>query len=142
MSSLPPIGPEIPQIPPAPLSYAAPVRNDIRDIAIRQKAIQFCILGYFVFGLLSVFRVVPFPLSIVTSLGVLASIITGAVFVFMLAMSLYSTTTGIVLGILTFIPLVGLIVLLIVNGKATNVLRQNGITVGLMGAKSSQIPAP
>jgi ABC-type enterochelin transport system permease subunit len=57
-------------------------------------------------------------------------------------MSLYSTTTGIVLGILTFIPLVGLIVLLIVNGKATNVLRQNGITVGLMGAKSSQIPAP
>ena len=142
MSSMPPNGPQIPVMQAAPLNYAAPVRNDIRQIAIRQKAIQFCILGYFVFGLMAMLRVVPFPLSALVGLGALASIITGAVFVWMLAIALYNTATGIILGLLTLIPLVGLIILLIVNGKATNVLRQHGIQVGLMGAKSSQIPSP
>jgi hypothetical protein len=68
--------------------------------------------------------------------------VTAAVFVFMLALSLYSTGAGIVLGILTLIPVVGLIVLLVINGKATNVLRRHGIRVGLMGADPGQIPAP
>ena len=36
-------------------------------------------------------------------------------------MKVYSTGLGIVLGLLTLIPCVGLIVLLIVNGKATSV---------------------
>jgi hypothetical protein len=44
-----------------------------------------------------------------------------------------------VLGILTLIPLVGLIVLLIVNGKATNLLREDGIHVGLLGARMSDL---
>jgi len=48
--------------------------------------------------------------------------IIGAVFIFMLAISLYSTGAGIVMGILTLVPLVGLIVLLIVNSRATRVL--------------------
>ncbi len=34
------------------------------------------------------------------------------------------------------IPLVGLIILLVVNGKATALLRANGYTVGLMGART------
>jgi hypothetical protein len=42
-----------------------------------------------------------------------------------------------VLGVLALIPLVGLIVLLIVNGKATKILREHGVRVGLMGAKLS-----
>jgi hypothetical protein len=39
----------------------------------------------------------------------------------------------------TMIPLVGLIVLLIMNGKATEKLRKAGIPVGLMGAKMSAL---
>ncbi|MCL4194085.1 MAG: hypothetical protein KJZ87_20275 [Thermoguttaceae bacterium] len=35
---------------------------------------------------------------------------------------------------------IGLITLLVVNGQATNVLRQNGIRVGLLGADMSQLP--
>ena len=76
----------------------------------------------------------------VAGLAVLAAAITGAVFVFMLALAVYNNATGIVLGLLTLIPLIGLIVLLIVNGKATAILRAHGIRVGLMGAKTSQIP--
>ena len=68
--------------------------------------------------------------------------VTAAVFVFMLALALYNTGAGVVLGILTLVPLVGLIVLLIINGKATNTLRHHGIHVGLMGARASEIPAP
>jgi len=41
----------------------------------------------------------------------------------------------IVLGVLSLVPLIGLLVLLVVNGKATNILRQNDIKVGLLGAK-------
>lgn len=46
---------------------------------------------------------------------------------------------GIVLGILTLIPCIGLIVLLVINGKATGVLRENGIGVGLLGANLSKL---
>ena len=102
-----------PAIPPM-LSYATPApRNDLRVIATRQRAIM-----------------------------ALGAVITGAVFVFMLSLAIYSTAVGILLGILTLIPLLGLLVLLMVNGKATTLLRQHGIRVGLMGADPSQIPAP
>jgi hypothetical protein len=65
--------------------------------------------------------------------------IASMVFVFMLAATVYNTVAGVALGILAVIPCVGLIVLLVVNGKATAILRQNGIRVGLLGADSSQI---
>jgi hypothetical protein len=47
-------------------------------------------------------------------------------------------TVGVLLGILTLIPLIGLIVLLVINGKATKVLRANGHRVGLLGASLSE----
>lgn len=123
------------------LDYAQPPAGvDLRTIAVRQRAIMYCILGYIVF-IVAQF-VLPPEIRWVASLAALGMSITAAVFVFMLAIALYSTAAGIVLGILTLIPLVGLIVLLIINGKATNVLRQNGIRVGLMGADPRQIPAP
>ena len=67
------------------------------------------------------------------------SLLVATVFVFLLAIKVYSTGVGILLRVLTLIPVVGLIVLLIVNGKATAILKQNGIKVGLMGADLSQI---
>jgi hypothetical protein len=97
----------------------------LRAIAVRQKV------------------PVPMPeVMLLVTLGVFATLVTAAVFVFMLALSLYNTATGVALGVLTLVPLVGLIVLLIINGKATNVLRDHGIRVGLMGARLSQIPSP
>jgi hypothetical protein len=63
-----------------------------------------------------------------------------AAFIFLLASKLYSLMVGILLGLLTIlVPIIGIIVLLVVNAKATSVLRQNGITVGLSGAKLSQL---
>lgn len=138
--SLPPLPPQIQSAPPM-LDYATPVgRTDLRTVALRQKAIMYCILGYLACAILQM--VAPFPLNLMFSLAVLAAAVTGAVFVFMLCFAIYSTGTAVVLGILTLVPLVGLIVLLIVNGKATGILRQRGLRVGLMGADMRQIPAP
>lgn len=123
---------------PTPLNYAPPARNDLREIAKRQRAIMICILIYII-AVIGQF-ILPPELRIIVSIAILAVMVTATVFVFMLAIALYSTGVGIVLGILTMVPLVGLIVLLIVNGKATNVLREHGIQVGLMGARLDQIP--
>ena len=132
------------RIPPRPqaatLNYAPPGPNDLRKIAIRQRAIMFCILAYFGCGLSSF--ILPAQLRPFCGLGLVAAALTGMVFVFMLAMALYNPALGIILGILTLVPLLGLLVLLMVNNKATTELRQHGITVGLLGADSNQIPSP
>ncbi len=122
---------------PVPLGYAPPPRNDLRQIAMRQKAVMWCILGYLAAVVLQ--AVLSPEIAVLGALLGLTASVTGAGFVFMLAIAIYRTGAGIALGILTLIPLVGLIVLLIVNGKATRIRRENGIKVGLMGANMRQV---
>lgn len=82
-------------------------------------------------------------LAILVCYGIVA--IASTVFIFLLAIKVYSVVVGILLGLLTLLgsltlfPLIGLIVLLLVNGKATKILRQNGIKVGLLGANLKAI---
>lgn len=47
----------------------------------------------------------------------------------------WTTGTKILLIILVFVPLVSLLMLLIVNGRATQALKAAGYKVGLMGAR-------
>ncbi len=112
-------------------------REDLRAVATYQKGILICILIYLI-AVMCRFAI-PEGLQPVLGLGILALGLVGTIFVFMLAVKVYSTGVGILLGILTFIPCIGLIVLLLVNGKATDVLKRNGIKVGLLGANISQI---
>jgi hypothetical protein len=113
------------------------LREDLRSVAKYQKGILVCILIYLV-AVVCQF-LLPDQLRIFLGLGVLLVGLVGTVFVFLLAVKVYSPGVGILLGILTLIPCVGLIALLVVNGKATNVLTQNGIKVGLLGANLSEI---
>ena len=108
-------------------------REEIRAIAGRQKMLCVCLVAYIAAFILLL--VSPGGLTTVFRLIASAASVAGMVFVFLLATKLYGTGLGIVLGILTLSPLVGLIILLVVNGKATGVLRKHGIKVGLMGAK-------
>jgi hypothetical protein len=73
------------------------------------------------------------------ALGIIALGITATVFVFLLSIKVYGTGIGVLLGILTLIPCIGLIILLVINVKATSVLKKNGIKVGLLGADLSSI---
>lgn len=112
-------------------------RSDLRKVAEYQKGILICILVYLV-GVLVQMAMPPGTLPIGALMGLGAGLV-GAVFVFLLAMKLYGALGGGLLGLLTLVPLIGVFVLLVINGKATNVLRQNGIQVGLLGAKTSDL---
>jgi hypothetical protein len=112
-------------------------RDDLRSIATYQKGILVCILIYLV-AVVTQF-ILPPELRLFLGLAVLGVIVTATVFVFLLATKVYSTGIGILLAILTLIPLVGLIVLLVINGKATTVLKRHGIAVGLLGARMSDL---
>lgn len=111
-------------------------RAKLRQVAVYQKAILFCILAYLV-AVPTQFLLPPGlrPLLLIV---VLPAVLTAMVFVFLLALELYNVGMGVLLGILTLIPLVGLIILLVINGKATSLLQLAGYKVGLFGASLSQ----
>ena len=112
-------------------------REELRQIASRQKVILVCILIYLgaVFGQF----LVPIQMRPILILAFFAAVLTGAVFVMLMAIRLYGIGMGILLSVLSIIPILGLLVLLRINGKATSILKENGIAVGLMGADMSQL---
>jgi hypothetical protein len=112
-------------------------RQDLRAIAGYQKAVLVCILVYLALVASQFFLPVEMRTLLVASVIVLG--VVGTVFVFLLATKVYNPGLGVMLGILTLIPCIGLIPLLVVNGKATSVLKEHGVRVGLLGARSSDI---
>src|SRR5262249_39655468 len=106
-------------------------RRELRQIAMYQKGILFSILAYVL--ALPIQFVIPDQLRVLLFIYAIIVCVTGSVFVFLLALLLYSVGIGIAFGVLSLIPYVGLVVLLIVNSKATARLRANGHTVGLLG---------
>jgi hypothetical protein len=105
----------------------------LRTIATRQKMVINCMVIYLFAGIIQF--AVPEELRVLLGIAVFAVVIVATVFVFLLATKVYSTGVGVLLGILTLIPLIGMITLLMVSIKATSILQQNGIKVGLLGAK-------
>ncbi len=73
---------------------------------------------------------------LVFALGIL---IFGAISVFRLQTALNGFVLGTILGVLTLVPLLGLILLLLGSQKATILLKENGIAVGLLGADPNSI---
>lgn len=107
-------------------------RDDLRAVAVRQKVIIICLGLYVAMALLAIF----FP----TNMGAIWAfagvvIIVAAVYVLLLAMKLYGTVFGILLGLLMLLPFIGIIVLLMVNARAIAVLRAAGLEVGFFGVK-------
>ncbi|MFZ5829941.1 MAG: hypothetical protein ACOY3P_07625 [Planctomycetota bacterium] len=121
----------------------------LRNIALYQKAIVFCVLAEIVLYV-ALFMLPAIQTSgpgssifvgLVAILVVLLSIlvvVAAVVFVALLATQLYNLAVGIICAVLTVVPCVGLLVLLILSQKATNVLKQHGYSVGLLGARMSQ----
>lgn len=98
--------------------------QEILDVAKRQSQIIYMI----VINLVAAF--IPF-----------ATIVAGLVqmfFIFKLAQAVRSSVAWLYI-VLAFIPLLGLVGLLILNQSATRILQTQGIKVGLMGARSSDL---
>jgi hypothetical protein len=116
-------------------------REDVRAVAVYQKGVLVSILVCFLAmggqGIMTAALAPPqySPAALLFTVLYFVGAFAGLVFVFLLATRVYGIILGLLLGILTFLPCVGLVVLLVVNGKATSVLRQNGFRVGLLGAR-------
>jgi hypothetical protein len=116
-------------------------REDLKTVAVAQKSILICILLYFIcVGVQPVLGRNPgsSQYSVYLAIVALAVALAAMVSVFILAIRVYSVASGIVLGIGTLVPCLGLLILLIINGKATKILKDNGHHVGFFGADLSR----
>jgi hypothetical protein len=111
-------------------------REDVKSVAVAQKAIMVCILLQMSTGALQFF--VPHEYVIGFLVFAVLVMLASVVSVMMLAMKVFNIGLGIVYGFGTILPCIGLIVLLIVNQRATRILRDNGHEVGFFGAKLSE----
>lgn len=137
MSENPYEAPQASSIPAPGVGERSESRDDVRRVAVYQKGVLFCILIY-LSAYIGLFLVPP-EAAIVPGLILVGVALTSIVFVFLLAMKIYNPVMGIILGIGIIIPVIGLIILLMVSSKATKILRDNGIQVGLLGADLSKI---
>lgn len=113
-------------------------RLHIKTVAKYQKGILGCILLQMLAYLMPVF--LPGELGFFASGAfVLVGAIGSLVYTILLATQIYSTGVAVLLAVLAIVPCIGLIVLLIINGKATAILRANGVKVGLFGANMKQV---
>jgi len=102
----------------------------ITKVASGQKLIIYAILvNFLTVGLCALIGDIGGLLGIVV-------IVMSLVGMFRLASGLgYSTGKKIMFVILLLVPLIGLITLLVLNSRATKVLREGGYKVGLLGAR-------
>jgi hypothetical protein len=113
--------------------------EDLKKVARYQKGIITCI-ALNLLAIVGMLTVDP-NFYIVFELIALVAMFVGAIFVFMLSINVFGISLGIIFGVLCLIPFFGVFVLLGINGKATSILKQNGISVGLFGAKKSSLEA-
>lgn len=107
--------------------------EDLAAIAARQKALLSAIVLY----IFAVVAQIAVPAALASLAYLLAAAATIAAFVLVVALAsrVYGVGLAIILAFFSLIPFIGLLILLMVNGKATSILRQNGIDVGLLGAR-------
>jgi hypothetical protein len=113
--------------------------KDLYKVASAQKAILVALLIYF--GSLIAIQFVRPPLYYVLVVAGLIAAFAMFIFMVILAVQVYNVIGGILLGLLMLIPLLNLLVVLMVNGKATEIIRSNGFKVGIMGADLDEIRA-
>lgn len=121
--------------------------SDLRQIAWLQKFLILVLIGqlFLWLGFIAVMVLgldTPgeddIPLQLTLGLSVVMGL-AGAVLVILIGVKVSGPATGVLLGILTAIPCLGLLMLLIVNTQATGLLQRNGVRVGLLGARLTDI---
>lgn len=119
--------------------------KDLKSVAVYQKGIMFGIL----FNLLSygaamsmggseLAEAAPMLILVLACVALLGALVS-LIFTVLLSMKVYNVAVGILLGLFAIVPCIGLIILFVVNSKATQTLQANGIKIGLMGARLSDV---
>jgi hypothetical protein len=110
-------------------------RADLLRVGKAQRAIMVIIL----ISIVSVGLSFIFPAA---RLGNVATGIFSVIFLFRLARALkYNLFVCAILALGSFVPLLGLLILLSINSRATKTLQSNGVRVGLMGANRADLTA-
>jgi len=114
-------------------------RQALREVAVAQRQVMYCVLGQIGIGVLNVtIGAAKMPaLGIVVLLLALGLLVYMIVSVLKLAKALDLSQA--LYAVLMIIPCVSLLVLLSLSGKATERLKQAGIKVGLLGADPNSI---
>ena len=108
--------------------------EEIVQVAKNQTFLLYCVLAKLLFYLISLLLG---PLMPVVGL---AALVCSIVFFVKLRLAMKkSLLLTIIAAILLFIPLLGLITLLINSSAATRILRSAGLRVGLMGVSSTEL---
>lgn len=117
-------------------------RDSIRSIAVAQKLILLGILVNIGLFAISVLGQGSIPALQVLALPVYLCAIGLQLYgCFRLARGLgWNVAITVVCLILMFVPIIGLLTLLILNQKATTALRAAGLHVGLLGVRTSELP--
>jgi hypothetical protein len=122
-------------------------KKQLRTIAFYQKYLIRCVLiqiVIYVGSLVLSAAARPLPqgpalaVGLLLLLALLVAGVAGTVFACMLANKIYGVGGAVLFAILSLIPCLGLIALLVVNSKATGLLRERGYTVGFLGAHLSE----
>ncbi len=112
-------------------------REDLKWIATCQRGMIVLILCYFCLLLASAF--LPSELRIIPTLMILIMGVVGLGLVVAQSLKVYNIVSAVIFGLLVLIPCLGLLILLMVNVRATTILKSHGIKVGFFGAKVSSI---
>lgn len=114
-----------------------PTQQELRTIAIYQKCVQVAALVY----LLMVVVVVASgdALEAFAPTIFLCAALVAAISNLLLANKLFGLMQAIAIGIFSLIPIIGLLLLLKVNGTATWLFRECGYKVGMLGVRLSDL---
>jgi Mg2+/Co2+ transporter CorB len=127
---------------PETTSYQAadPARQSVRLVAKYQRWVIFALLGNIVANILAFAAVgQDLPVRLIAIVLSLAVAVFAMVAIFLLAKQIIGTAVGVLCAILMTAPCISLIVLLVVNQKATSYLQKNGVRVGFLGADPNSI---
>jgi hypothetical protein len=125
-----------------PPAYEAPEpgRQPVRLVAKYQRWVIFALLGNIVANILAIATAgQDLPVRLVVVVLALAAVVFGMVAIFLLTKQLMNAVFGVVFAIAMILPCISLIVLLLVNQKATSYLQSNGVRVGFLGVNPDSI---
>ena len=120
-------------------------KTRLKRVAKRQRQLLVCIALLILFAIMGAYDRIADEGSIfnhelydIPAIGYGVINLAAFIFVILLAVNVYNSTDAIILSLLCLIPGGGIIVMIMINLRATRLLRANGIKVGFMGADASQ----
>jgi hypothetical protein len=114
-------------------------REQLRRVAKRQQRVLYVLLAQIVIYFLLLSFQAADAMRGILGVAFLVLAVFGIVAVFLLAKEVMHIAIAVICTLLMFVPCISLLVLMVVNGRATKLLQKNGLKVGFMGVNPDTI---